>query len=48
MKRYDEYSSVEELCEAYGIKSLSQYITEKDDLDNKADDQEDEEKAKKK
>lgn len=51
MKRYDEYGSVEELCEAYGIKSLSQYITEKDDLDNKADDvddQEDEEKAKKK
>lgn len=31
MKRYDEYSSVEELCEAYGIKSISQFITEKND-----------------
>ena len=48
MKRYDEYSSVEELCEAYGIKSLSQFITEKDDVDNKADEKEAEEKAKKK
>lgn len=48
MKRYDEYTSVEELCEAYGIKPLSQFIVEKDDMDNKADEKEKEEKAKKK
>jgi glutathione synthase/RimK-type ligase-like ATP-grasp enzyme len=48
MKRYDEYCSVEELCEAYGIKSLSQFITEKDDMNNKADEKAEEEKAKKK
>lgn len=36
MKRYDEYESVEELLEAYNIKSLSTFITE-DDKDNNAD-----------
>ena len=48
MKRYDEYTSVEELCEAYGITPLSQFIVEKDDMNNKADEKEKEEKAKKK
>jgi glutathione synthase/RimK-type ligase-like ATP-grasp enzyme len=38
MKRYDEYSSVEELLEAYNIKSLSSFITEADDKENTADD----------
>lgn len=37
MKRYDEYSSVEELYEAYNIKPLSTFLTEADDKDNKAD-----------
>lgn len=46
MKRYDEYESVEELFEAYNIKPLSTFLTEADDKDHKAD--EDEEKAKKK
>lgn len=36
MKRYDEFESVEELLEAYNIKSLSNFITE-DDKDNEAD-----------
>lgn len=37
MKRYDEFSSVEELFEAYNIKPLSNYLTEADDKDNEAD-----------
>ena len=36
-KRYDEYNSVEELCEAYNIKSLSQFLTEADNKENNAD-----------
>ena len=31
MKRYDEYTSVEELLEAYNMTSLSKFITEKTD-----------------
>ena len=37
MKRYDEYSSVAELYEAFNIKSLSTFLTEADDKDHKAD-----------
>lgn len=36
-KRYDEYNSVEELCEAYNIKSLSQFLIEADNKENNAD-----------
>ena len=37
MKRYDEFTSVEELMEAYNIKPLSQFLTEEDNKDNEAD-----------
>lgn len=37
MKRYDEYESVEELMEAFNIKSLSTFLTEADNKDNNAD-----------
>ena len=36
MKRYDEFNSVEELLEAYNMKSLSSFLVE-DDKDNEAD-----------
>ena len=36
MKRYDEFSSVEELLEAYNMKSLSSFLLE-DDKSNQAD-----------
>ena len=38
MKRYDEFTSVEELMEAYNIKPLSKFLTE-DDKDNSADEE---------
>lgn len=47
MKRYNEYESVEELYEAYNIKSLSKFLTEADDKENNADGDEVPEKAKK-
>ena len=37
MKRYDEYSSVAELYEAFNITPLSTFLTEADDKDHKAD-----------
>ena len=37
MKRYDDYNSVEELLEAYNIKSLSSFLIEADNKDNDAD-----------
>lgn len=43
-KLYNEYSSVDELYEAYGIKPLSKFLTEADDKDNEADAEEKAEK----
>jgi glutathione synthase/RimK-type ligase-like ATP-grasp enzyme len=43
-KLYNEYSSVEELYEAYGITPLSKFLTEADDKDNEADAEEKAEK----
>ena len=43
-KLYNEYCSVEELYEAYGIKPLSKFLTEADDKDNEADAEEKAEK----
>ena len=43
-KAYNEYSSVAELYEAFGIKPLSQFLTEADDKDNEADAEEKAEK----
>ena len=43
-KLYNEYCSVQELYEAYGIKPLSKFLTEADDKDNEADAEEKAEK----
>ena len=43
-KLYNEYSSVQELYEAYGIKPLSKFLTEADNKDNEADAEEKAEK----
>ena len=43
-KLYNEYCSVQELYEAYGIKPLSKFLTEADDKDNETDAEEKAEK----